>query len=153
MTERPTDENFTVRHTHPAPRDLVFACLTTPDHLTHFWGPTGTHTPLENIVVDLRPGGAFETTMVNDRSGDTYTMRAVYVDVEPPRYVSWRETGSGVFTEVTFVDLGDGTTEVVTTQRGLPPFMRTPEARAGWGTALDRAAAYIAAIAAGEAGS
>jgi hypothetical protein len=31
--------------------------------------------------------------------------------------------------------------------------MRTPEARAGWGTALDRAAAYIAAIAAGEAGS
>lgn len=142
--ENSTDENFTVRHVHPAPRDLVFACLTTSDHLTHFWGPTGTHTPLENIVVDLRPGGAFETTMVNDRSGDTYTMRAVYVDVEAPRYISWREVDSGVFTEVTFVDLGDGTTEVVTVQRGLPPYMRTPEARAGWGTALDRAAIYIA---------
>lgn len=148
MSESSTDENFTVRHVHPAPRDLVFACLTTPEHLTHFWGPTGTRTPLENIVVDLRPGGAFETTMVNDGSGDTYTMRARYVEVEPPRYVSWREVDSEVFTEVRFVDLGDGTTEVVTTQRGLPPHMRTPEARAGWGTAVDRAAAYIAAIAA-----
>jgi hypothetical protein len=42
------------------------------------------------------------------------------------------------------------TTEVITTQRGLPPHMRTPQARAGWGTALDRAAAYIASIAAKE---
>ena len=153
MTERSTDENFTVRHVHPAPRELVFACLTTPEHLTHFWGPTGTHTPLQNIVVDLRPGGAFETTIVNDHSGDTYTMRAVYVAVEAPRYLSWRELDSQVFTEVTFVELADGATEVVTTQRGLPPQMRTPEARAGWGTALDRAAAYIAALAAEEAGA
>ncbi|GAA0485580.1 hypothetical protein Ade02nite_09110 [Paractinoplanes deccanensis] len=138
--------NFTVRHVHRASVETVFACLTEPEHLTHFWGPAGTHTPLENIVVDLRPGGAFETTMVNDTTGDTYTMRAVYVAVEAPRFLSWRERDSGVLTEVTFADLGDGTTEVVTTQRGLPPHMRTPEARAGWGTALDRAAAYIAAL-------
>jgi uncharacterized protein YndB with AHSA1/START domain len=97
-------------------------------------------------VVDLRPGGAFETTMLNDRGGDAHTMRAVYVRVEAPRYLSWREVESGVLTEVTFVDLGDGTTEVVTTQRGLPPRMRTPQARAGWGSALDRAAAYVAAL-------
>ncbi len=131
----------------PAAPDLVFACLTTPAHLTHFWGPAGTHTPVENIVVDLRPGGSFETTMVNDDSGATHTMRAVYVDVDPPRFVSWRDLGSGALTEITLTDLGDGTTEVVTTQRGLPPQMRTPQARAGWGTALDRAARYIAALA------
>jgi uncharacterized protein YndB with AHSA1/START domain len=146
LTGPGTDENFTVRHVHPAPRDVVFACLTQPDHLTHFWGPAGTHTPVENIVVDLRPGGAFETTMVNDHTGDTYTMRAVYIDVEAPRHLTWREVDTDVLTDVTFVDRGDGTTEVVTTQRGLPPHMRTPAARAGWATALDRAAAYIAAI-------
>jgi hypothetical protein len=71
-------------------------------------------------------------------------MRATYVDVQAPRYVSWRETDSGVFPELTFVDLGDGRTEVVTSQRGIPPHIRTPEARAG---ELGRAAAYIAAIA------
>ncbi len=147
MIEQHTDENFTVRHVHPAGADLVFACLTTPAHLANFWGPTGTHTPVENIVVDLRRGGAFETTMVHDRSGDTHTMRAVYVEVDPPRFLSWRELDSEVLTEITFLDLGDGTTEVVTTQRGLPPQMRTPQARAGWGTALDRAARYISSLA------
>jgi uncharacterized protein (TIGR03083 family) len=139
-------DDFTVRYVHRASPELVFACLTTPAHLTRFWGPAGTHTPLENIVVDLRPGGAFETTMVNDDSGDEYTMRAVYVDVDAPKHLSWRELESGVLTEVAFADLGDGTTEVVTTQRGLPAHMRTPQARAGWGTALDRAAAYLAAL-------
>ncbi|MFF5076288.1 maleylpyruvate isomerase family mycothiol-dependent enzyme [Actinoplanes sp. NPDC000266] len=133
-----------MRYVHDAPAELVFACLTTPEHLTHFWGPDGTHTPLPNIVVDLWPGGAFETTMVNDRSGETYTMRAVYVAVDPPRFLSWREAGSGVLTEITFTDRGDGTTEVVTVQQGLPPHMLTPEARAGWRSALDRAAAHVA---------
>ncbi|GHJ47409.1 activator of HSP90 ATPase [Catellatospora sp. TT07R-123] len=148
MTAPSAEGDFTVRHVHRAPRDLVFACLTRPEHLAEFWGPDGTSTPRQNIVVDLRPGGAFETTMVNDGSGETYTMRAVYVEVDAPRRLSWRERDSGVLTEVTFADLGDGTTEVVTTQRGLPAWMRTPQARAGWGTALDRAAVYIAALAA-----
>ncbi|WGW11842.1 SRPBCC domain-containing protein [Saxibacter everestensis] len=153
MSEYPTDENFTIRYIHPAPRALVFACLTTPEHLTHFWGPAGMHTPVQNIVVDLRPGGAFETTMVNNHSGDEHTMRAVYVKVDAPAFLSWRETDSGVLTELTFVDRSDGTTEVITTQRGLPPEMRTPAARAGWGTALERAADYIASIATKESAS
>ncbi|MDH6291969.1 SRPBCC family protein [Rhodococcus opacus] len=147
MIEHASEENFTVRRVHRAPRELVFACMTQPEHLTHFWGPRGMHTPLGNITVDLRPGGAFETTMVNDATGDTHTMRAVYVTVDAPSFVSWREIESEVLTEIRFIDLDEGTTEVVTTQSGLPPQMRTPEARAGWGTALDRGAAYIEALA------
>ena len=46
MTEHDRDESFTVHYTHSAPRELVFECMTTPEHLAHFWGPTGTHTPL-----------------------------------------------------------------------------------------------------------
>ena len=104
MTERGRDETFTVRYTHAAPRELVFECMTTPEHLAHFWGPTGTHTPASTIVADLRPGGVFETTMVNDRSGETHTMRALYVEVRPPSFLSWREVGSGVLTELTFIE-------------------------------------------------
>ena len=146
MTEHLTDETFTVKVVHDAPRELVFEVMTRPEHLTRFWGPIGMHTPIENIVVDLRPGGAFETTMVSDHGGDTYTMRAVYVDVAPPRYLSWRELDSEVTTEITFTDLGGGSTEVTTTQRGLPPAMRTPEARAGWASALDKNTRYIASL-------
>ncbi|HEU4331113.1 MAG TPA: SRPBCC domain-containing protein [Lapillicoccus sp.] len=146
MIEHQTDENFTVHAVHDAPPDLVFTAMTTPEHLTHFWGPEGTHTPLEGIVVDLRPGGTFSTTMVSDRGGHPHTMRAAYLEVDRPEFLSWREVDSGVVTELRFVDLGDGRTEVETTQRGLPPAWRTPEARAGWGTALDRFAAYLTSL-------
>ncbi len=147
MTERLTDENFTVRRVHRAPRALVFACMTQPEHLTHFWGPQDMHTPLRNITVDLRPGGAFETMMVNSATGETHTMRARYERVSPTSFLSWREVDSGVLTENRFTDLGDDTTEVVTTQSGLPPHMRTPEARAGWATAVDRGVTYTEALA------
>ncbi len=144
--EHLTDETFTVSYVHAAPPALVFACMTTPEHLCHFWGPTGTHTPLERIVIDLRPGGPFETTIVSDDSGDMFTMRASYLEIDAPRLLRWRELGSDLVTELQFHDRGDGTTEVVTTQRGLPPHLRTPQARAGWGTALDRFARYINAL-------
>ncbi len=144
MIEQSTDELFTLERVHRAPADLVFACLTTPEHLTHFWGPTGSTTPLEMITVDLRVGGRFETTMVSDADGSVHTMRAAYTSVEPHHLVAWRERDSGVLTEIALTELDDGTTRVVTTQRGLPPPMRTPQARAGWATALDRFAAYVA---------
>ena len=37
--------------------------MTEPEHLAHFWGPTGTHTPAAGITAHVRPGGAFETVM------------------------------------------------------------------------------------------
>lgn len=143
-------DEFTYRRVHVCPRDLVFACMTTPAHLAQFWGPVGTHTPEDRIVVDLRPGGAFETTIVNDRSGSEHTMRAVYEEVDPPSTLTWREVDSGMLTTVTFEDLGDGTTEVVIRQTGVPPAYRDPEARAGWETSLDRAADYLRRLASGE---
>jgi uncharacterized protein YndB with AHSA1/START domain len=81
---------FTYRRVHRASRELLFDCLTQPAHLTHFWGPDGTSTPVDGITVDLRPGGAFETTMVS-HDGSTYTMRAVYVDVRRPEKLAWIE--------------------------------------------------------------
>jgi hypothetical protein len=49
-------------------------------------------------------------------------------------------------TEITFDELADGTTEVVTTQRHVPPHYAHPQARAGWATSLDRCAAYIVTL-------
>ena len=51
-----------------------------PEHLTHFWGPAGVSTPLETIKVDARPGGVFETVMVNDSDGARYATRLVRRD-------------------------------------------------------------------------
>jgi len=126
-----------------APRELIFRCMIEPEHLTHFWGPAGVTTPLENIKVDARPGGVFETIMVNDSDGSRYSMRAVYVEVVEPERLVWTEPGTGMTTTSTFVDLGHARTEVRIHQTNVPEAFRSPEAQAGFSTSLDRFAAYL----------
>jgi uncharacterized protein YndB with AHSA1/START domain len=130
-----------------APRELVFRCMIEPEHLAHFWGPAGMHTPLENIKVDARPGGVFETIMVNDHDGSQYAMRAVFVEVVPPERLVWTDSDTGVTTTSTFLDLGDARTEIHIRQANVPAAFRSPEARAGFSTSLDRFAGYVAALA------
>jgi uncharacterized protein YndB with AHSA1/START domain len=138
---------LTFSRIHEASPELLFDCMTTPEHLTHFWGPAGTTTPLDGIVVDLRPGGAFETTMVG-ADGSTYTMRAFYAEIDPPRRLVWVEPGveGGMRTEITFTDLGDGRTEVRTHQTNVPAVFLSAQARAGFNTSLDRFDAYLAEL-------
>ncbi len=130
-----------------APRELVFRCLIEPEHLTHFWGPVGVSTPLENIKVDARPGGVFETVMVNDTDGSPYPMRAVFVEVTEPERLVWTEPDNGVTTTTTFTDLGGSRTEVRIHQVNVPEEFRSAEAQAGFSTSLDRFATYLAKLA------
>jgi uncharacterized protein YndB with AHSA1/START domain len=129
-----------------APRELVFRCMTEPEHLSHFWGPAGVSTPLENIKVDARPGGVFETVMVNDADGRQYPMRAVYVEVVEPERLVWTEPGTGVTTTSTLADIGGARTEVTIRQANVPEAFRSPEAQAGFRTSLDRFAAYLGTL-------
>ena len=126
-----------------APRELVFRCMLEPEHLTHFWGPAGTSTPLDGITVDPRPGGVFETVMISDADGGSYTMRAVYAEIVPPERIVWTEPGTGMITTSTFTDLGGARTEVRIHQANVPPGARSPESQAGFLTSLDRFAAYL----------
>ena len=151
MSDQPQAAELVFTRVFEAPRELVFRCLTEPDHLTHFWGPAGVSTPVENIRVDLRPGGVFETVMVNDADGSEYPMRAVYVEVAAPERLVWTDPGTGMTTTSTLTDLGGGRTEVRIRQVHVPEPMRSPEARAGFATSLDRCAAYLGALVSGEA--
>jgi uncharacterized protein YndB with AHSA1/START domain len=79
-----------------APRELVFRCMIDPRHLTHFWGPVGVSAPVDRIRVDPRPGGVFETVMVNDADGSEYPTKATYLEVTEPERLVWREEYSGM---------------------------------------------------------
>ena len=142
----PTLGEVTYTRQWEAPRELVFACMTTPEHLTHFWGPTGVSTPIDNITVDLRLGGVFETIMVNDADGAEYPTRGVYVEIDPPAKLVWTEPDveGGMTTSITFTDLGDGRCETVAHQTNVPEMFRTAEAQAGMASSFDRMAAYLA---------
>jgi uncharacterized protein YndB with AHSA1/START domain len=151
MSDQPQADELVFTRVFEAPRELVFRCMTEPGHLTHFWGPAGVSTPLENIKVDLRPGGVFETVMVNDADGSRYAMRAVYVEVAAPERLVWTDPGTGMTTTSTFTDLGGARTEVRIRQVNVPAPFRSPEAQAGFATSLDRCAAYLGALVSGEA--
>ena len=148
MTEATGQSELTYRRIHDAPRELLFDCMTKPEHLTRFWGPAGTTTPLDGIRVDLRPGGVFETVMVSDADGSRYTMRAVYVEVHRPDKLVWTEpdTEGGMTTTITFAELGDGRTEVITHQVNVPAEFSSQEAQAGFLTSLDRFDVYVASL-------
>jgi uncharacterized protein YndB with AHSA1/START domain len=141
-----TDQVLHVRRVFDAPRELVFRCMIEPEHLTHFWGPIGTHTPRESITVDARPGGAFATVMVNDSDGTSYPTSATYVEVSAPERLSWVEQHSGMTVTATFTDLGENRTQVDIEQQHVPEAMLSPEAQAGFLTSLDRFAAHLAEL-------
>jgi len=82
----PEGDELIVTRVVDAPRELVFRCMIEPEHLAQFWGPVGTSTPLETITVDPRPGGVFETVMVNDTDGSRYPG-------ERPTSRSWSQRG------------------------------------------------------------
>jgi uncharacterized protein YndB with AHSA1/START domain len=139
---------FTYRRIHQASRELLFDCMTQPQHLTHFWGPDGTTTPLDGIMIELRPGGRFETAMVSLADGSQYTMRAVFLAVERPGKLVWREADveGGMITTITFTDLGAGQTEVMTHQTNVPSHYLSAEARTGFETSLRRFDDYVAQV-------
>jgi uncharacterized protein YndB with AHSA1/START domain len=137
-----SDDELVHRRVLRAPRELVWRCLTEPAELARFWGPRGTSTPQDGIVVDLRPGGRFETLMIGERG--SHRMVATFTEVVAPERLAWLEPASGLHTTTTLDDLGDGTTAVVVVQRHVPEAMRTPEARRGFLSSLDKLEAHLA---------
>lgn len=146
MNGRENRGTATHRRVFEAPRQLVFRCMLEPEHLTHFWGPVGMSTPRDGITVDARQGGVFETVMVADGGGGSYVMRAVYDEIVEPERIVWTETDSGLRSVSTFVDLGDGRTEMIIEQTNAPAVFLTPEARAGFATSLDRFQSYLQSL-------
>jgi len=124
-------------------KPFVFACLTELRHLSAFWGPAGTTTPLDGIILEPRPGGRFETLIVNSADGSTHHMRAVFDEVDAPHTLSWTESDSGMSTTMTFTDAGADRTEIRIHHRRVPDAMREPEEQNGFQTSLDRFERYL----------
>jgi uncharacterized protein YndB with AHSA1/START domain len=150
MAETTAAQEITITRVLDAPRELVWNAWTQPDQLAQWWGPEGWNTPLENITMEVRPGGAFRVTQFSD-DGTEMTVQGVYREVvEPERLVldepaedSWHEGATSV---VTFTDLGDGRTEmVVQTTIHTTDEMRAT-AQAGMERTFDRLAAHLARV-------
>jgi len=83
--------------------------------------------------------------MVNEGDGSQYSMQAVFLEVEEPERLVWREPSTGVTTIATFSDLGASRTEVQILFRqadAAEPF-QSPQPDEGFESSLDRFADYL----------
>jgi uncharacterized protein YndB with AHSA1/START domain len=145
-TEAEADQTaeFTVTRVFDAPRDMVFAAFFDPAQLAQFWGPEGVHTPVDSIVTEARVGGRFVNTMVADDGSWESTMNATIVDFVEPERFTFRVDDGGIESRSTFVDLGDGRTEVTIHQVNVPVAFLTEEAQAGFRSSLDKFERFLA---------
>lgn len=91
ITTIPTDkpEIITTRLIN-APRDLIFKLITTPDHVRHFWGPSGFSNKISKM--DVRVGGEWLFNMIGP-DGTDWPNRVRYLDVRPPEYLAFVHDG------------------------------------------------------------
>ena len=96
-----------------APRELIWRVTNDPEHIVRWWGGEGFTNPV--CEIDLRPGGIWRHVM-RAPDGTELRFNFVFVEVDPPRRVSWRAVDSGpgappsILQTVTLEDLGDGRT-------------------------------------------
>lgn len=126
-----------------APREVVFNAFLDPEQLACFWGAAGVTIPVSGITLDARPGGAFETVMVNDADGSQHTMRCTYLEIVPPELISFKEHDMGLTSTMRFADLG-GRTLLSVRQTDVPVEILGPEVQAGFSSFLDKLAAFLA---------
>ena len=136
----------TTRWLIDAPRDVVWRAWTEPEEIAAWWGPQGMSVPLESIEMDVRPGGVFRLTMVNDASGAEFPTAMRYREVvSPERLVyGWdaqRGLGSGTVV-VTFTERG-GATEILVEFAGFATDEIFTGARIGWKTQMEKFDAHV----------
>jgi uncharacterized protein YndB with AHSA1/START domain len=141
---------YEITYVFDAPRALVYAAWTRPERFARWFGPRMFTVPAESVVLDVRPGGTWEATMVGEENFEV-TLNGVYREVDGP--------GRLVFTTGDPDDPGDAPASVVTLvleERDGGTTMRfhqygvntdaehAEQAKAGWVEFFDRLAEHLA---------
>jgi uncharacterized protein YndB with AHSA1/START domain len=77
----PSDREIRLVRVFNAPRRLVFEVWTKPEHVKHWWDPSGR--PLATCEIDLRPGGTFRFVHSTSQ-GPGHTFTGIYREITPP---------------------------------------------------------------------
>jgi len=94
-----------------APRELVFEAWTHPNHLSHWWGPTGFS--ITTRAFDFRPGGTWQLVM-HGPDGRDYQNRITFDEIVAPERIAFHHNAEGSeqvhhWTFVTFEAVGGKT--------------------------------------------
>ncbi len=77
----PSDREIRLVRVFDAPRQLVFEAWTKPEHVKHWWDPSGR--PLAICEIDLRSGGLFRFVQSTPQ-GPGHAFTGSYREITPP---------------------------------------------------------------------
>jgi uncharacterized protein YndB with AHSA1/START domain len=108
---------FVMTRVLAAPRELVYAACTEPQHLAQWWGPRSYTLPV--CEMDVRPGGTYRFVQ-HAPDGNEYAFHGTFREVVPPERVVMTQVFdpypmSELLVSLSFEDLGDSRTRLVDT--------------------------------------
>jgi uncharacterized protein YndB with AHSA1/START domain len=81
-------DSFTVTRTFAAPRELVYAMWTQPEHFSVWFGTDAVDVPLDTVSLDVRVGGAWSAVMQLP-DGNEIHWHGEYTEVDPPKRLAF----------------------------------------------------------------
>jgi uncharacterized protein YndB with AHSA1/START domain len=147
----PSDREIEVARVVDAPRRLVFAAYTNPEHVPHWMlGPQGWSMPI--CEIDLRPGGAWRFVWRHS-DGSEMEMHGVYQEITPPERLVATEAWGGDWPEtLTTLVLSEESGKTTIRQRVLYPSKEARDAALktgmldGMSESFDRLAEHLASL-------
>lgn len=135
-----------------APRHVIYTCWTTPEHMAHWFMPKP-HS-IDNIVIDLRPGGRFDSTMHVDGAvipsrgcvlDAVKDHRFAFTDLMTAEFQPVASPGLGFTATIDLSDHPEGTLYHVTARHRTAEDTQKHEAMGfsvGWGTVATQLETY-----------
>ncbi|MCS2153379.1 SRPBCC family protein [Scandinavium goeteborgense] len=134
-----------------APRELLWTCWTTPEHIKNFFIPVP-HKVVE-CEIDLRVGGRFNT--IFDVGGQQMHNHGVYLEIDPGKKLvftdgyteGWKPAENPFMTAILLLeDAGEGKTRYTAIARHPTAEIRQRHEQMGfhegWGIVLDQLVVY-----------
>lgn len=130
-----------------APRTAVFRALTDPEHICEWFGPYGFSSPVEWMKVEPQVGGAYETDMREEETGNRYPAPGVITGYEQDKLLEVRHNPlpdgflGGHSFRIVLEDVDGGTRLTLTVTKAASA--KPAEEAEGWGESFDKLDALV----------
>lgn len=104
--ENQGNRELRIIRTFKAPLELVWEVWTDPQHIIHWWGPSGYTTTISEMTFE--EGGEWKLTL-HGPDGTNYSNRSIFREIVPLKKIVFEHFNPHFFATIIFEQKGEGT--------------------------------------------